>query len=174
MYVLEAAPFNHLPSILSSSLPSVVSLTLEALTFYLNSYIAHWIQTWILDVLSCSAVSDSCDPMDCSRAGSSVHGIFQARILEWVAISFSRDIYTNIFLFGLVCSTLWESSMMLHVEVVHSFSLLFSFPLNDYTRFLVTYTVKGHLDCPHLWLFWILLLHMLLSMTSQGLMYLFL
>ena len=31
-----------------------------------------------------------CDPMDCSPPGSSVHGIFQARILEWVAISFSR------------------------------------------------------------------------------------
>ena len=31
-----------------------------------------------------------CNPMDCSLPGSSVHGIFQARILEWVAISFSR------------------------------------------------------------------------------------
>ena len=31
-----------------------------------------------------------CDPMDCSLSGSSVHGIFQARILEWGAISFSR------------------------------------------------------------------------------------
>ena len=31
-----------------------------------------------------------CDPMDCSLPGSSVHGIFQARELEWVAISFSR------------------------------------------------------------------------------------
>ena len=31
-----------------------------------------------------------CDPMDCSPPGSYVHGIFQARILEWVAISFSR------------------------------------------------------------------------------------
>ena len=30
------------------------------------------------------------DPMDCSLPGSSVHGIFQARILEWVAIPFSR------------------------------------------------------------------------------------
>ena len=30
-----------------------------------------------------------CNPMDCSRPGSSVHGIFQARTLEWVAISFS-------------------------------------------------------------------------------------
>ena len=31
-----------------------------------------------------------CDPMDCSPPGSSVHGILQARILEWVVISFSR------------------------------------------------------------------------------------
>ena len=30
------------------------------------------------------------DPMDCSLPGSSVHGIFQAKVLEWVAISFSR------------------------------------------------------------------------------------
>ena len=30
-----------------------------------------------------------CDPMDCNLPGSSVHGILQARILEWVAISFS-------------------------------------------------------------------------------------
>ena len=30
------------------------------------------------------------DPMDCGPPGSSVHGIFQARVLEWVAISFSR------------------------------------------------------------------------------------
>ena len=31
-----------------------------------------------------------CDPMDCSLPGFSVHGILQARTLEWVAISFSR------------------------------------------------------------------------------------
>ena len=31
-----------------------------------------------------------CDPMDDSLPGSTVHGIFQARILEWAAISFSR------------------------------------------------------------------------------------
>ena len=30
-----------------------------------------------------------CDPIDCSLPGSSIHGIFQARVLEWVAISFS-------------------------------------------------------------------------------------
>ena len=31
-----------------------------------------------------------CDPMDCSSLGSSVYGILQAKILEWVAIPFSR------------------------------------------------------------------------------------
>ena len=31
-----------------------------------------------------------CDPVDCSLPGSSVHGILQARVLEWVATSFSR------------------------------------------------------------------------------------
>ena len=35
-------------------------------------------------------MSDFCDPVDCSQPGFSVHGIFQARILEWFAISFSR------------------------------------------------------------------------------------
>ena len=34
-------------------------------------------------------LAEPCDPMDCSLPGSSVHGILQARILEWVAISFS-------------------------------------------------------------------------------------
>ena len=34
-----------------------------------------------------------CDPMDCSPPGSSVHGILQARILQWVAIPFSSSIF---------------------------------------------------------------------------------
>ena len=34
-----------------------------------------------------------CDPMDCSPSGSSIHGIFQARILEQVAVSSSRGIF---------------------------------------------------------------------------------
>ena len=44
--------------------------------------------------MDCSLPAQSCptlcDPLDCSLPGSSVHGIFQARILEWVAISFYR------------------------------------------------------------------------------------
>ena len=35
-----------------------------------------------------------CDPMDYSLAGPSVHGILQARVLEWDAIAFSRYMYT--------------------------------------------------------------------------------
>ena len=34
-----------------------------------------------------------CDPMDCSPPGSSVHGTLQERILQWVAITFSRASY---------------------------------------------------------------------------------
>ena len=41
-----------------------------------------------------SEVAQSCptlsDPMDCSLSGSSIHEIFQARVLEWVAIAFSN------------------------------------------------------------------------------------
>ena len=37
-----------------------------------------------------SIMSDSLWPMDCSLPGYSIHGIFQARVLEWIAISFSR------------------------------------------------------------------------------------
>ena len=46
-----------------------------------------------MNVKSESEVAQSCltlsDPMDCSLPGSSVHGIFQARVLEWGAIAFS-------------------------------------------------------------------------------------
>ena len=42
-----------------------------------------------------SEVTQSCptlsDPMDCSLPGSSTHGIFQARVLEWAAIAFSAS-----------------------------------------------------------------------------------
>ena len=49
-----------------------------------------------MKVKSESEVAQSCltpsDPMDCSLPGSSVHGIFQARVLDWVAIAFSEHI----------------------------------------------------------------------------------
>ena len=44
----------------------------------------------VLGAQSLSCVQFFCDPLDCSPPGSSVRGIFQARILEWAAISSSR------------------------------------------------------------------------------------
>jgi len=78
-----------------------------------------------MKVKSESEVTQSCptssDPMDCSLPGSPVHGIFQARVLEWVAIAFSvsqlyvnkffkekkRYIYPNVH-----CSTIYNSQDM--------------------------------------------------------------
>ena len=51
----------------------------------------HWLNghevKWSEIVQSCPTL---CNPMDCSLPGSSVHRIFQARVLEWIAISFAR------------------------------------------------------------------------------------
>ena len=67
-----------------------------------------------MKVKSQSEVTQSCptlsDPMDCSPPGSSVHGIFQARVLEWGAIAFStQTLEKNPFLFQLLGATriLW-------------------------------------------------------------------
>ena len=67
----------------------------------------HWVGCHFLlqcmKVKSESQVAQSCptlcDPMDCSLPGSSIHGIFQARVLEWGAIAFSDlsfNFYYNI------------------------------------------------------------------------------
>ena len=58
----------------------------------LNSIVFMFLRSLIKErgsevVQSCPTL---CDPMDCSLPGFSMHGIFQARILEWFAISFSR------------------------------------------------------------------------------------
>ena len=43
-------------------------------------------------MVSCSVVSNFCDPVDSSTPSSSVHSVLQARIMKWVAISFSGDL----------------------------------------------------------------------------------
>ena len=55
-----------------------------------------------------------CVPMDCSLPGSSIHGIFQARIWEWVAISFSRRSswprdWTQVSCIEGICFTIWAT-----------------------------------------------------------------
>ena len=58
-----------------------------------------------MKVKSESEVAQSCltfsDPMDCSLPGSSVHGTFQARVLEWGAIAFSIRPFTSLNFIGL-------------------------------------------------------------------------
>ena len=57
--------------------------------FILSAFNYHCYFIHVLSELSQSCPT-LCDPMDCSLSGSSVHGIFPARVLEWIAISFSR------------------------------------------------------------------------------------
>ena len=62
---------------------SLLNLSLTKLVYYLKK-IAFESESEVTQ--SCPTLSD---PMDCSPPGSSVHGIFQARVLEWGAIAFS-------------------------------------------------------------------------------------
>ena len=56
-------------------------------TYSLNNLHLWYVLVCLLSRFSCVRL---CDPMDFSQPGSSVHGILQARILEWVALPFSR------------------------------------------------------------------------------------
>ena len=77
--------FNFLRSLLKICLFQFITTYLFLVC---ESVFEHWFyQTEVLAALSCLTL---CDPMDYSPPGSSVHGILRARILEWVAISFSR------------------------------------------------------------------------------------
>ena len=67
----------------------------------------------VLRVKSLQSCSTLCNPMDCSLPGSSVQGIFQARILEWLAMPSSRGIFpsrdcTHISYISCTTSTTWE------------------------------------------------------------------
>ena len=59
-----------------------------SLSFELSSFI-FLLHKWVRSEVAQSCLT-LCDPMDCSLPGSCVHGIFQARVLEWVALSFFR------------------------------------------------------------------------------------
>ena len=68
-----------------------------------------------------------CDPVDCSPPGSSIHGILQAGILEWVAISFSRGSswtrdQTQVSRIAGRCFNLWATREALHIYVVEYYS----------------------------------------------------
>ena len=71
-----------------------------------------------------------CNSMDCSLPGSSVHGILQGRILEWLAILLSR-----------------ESSWPRDQTQVLCTACRFFYPLNHQGRPLVVYTISNHHYC---------------------------
>ena len=94
---------------LSSSSLTIISILLSRMyselfisgLVFFNSRISVWLLLMIsgsvvlqVNEVKWSEVAQSCltlcNPLDCSLPGSSVHGIFQARVLEWIAISFSR------------------------------------------------------------------------------------
>ena len=64
-----------------------------------------------------------CDPMDCSLPGSSVHGVLQARILEWGAISFS-NIHTSIYKIN-------EGLILRKAMATHSSTLAWKIPWTE-------------------------------------------
>ena len=70
-----------------------------------------------MKVKSESEVAQSCptpsDPMDCSLPGSSVHGICQARVLEWGAIAFSNKTYNGMLLLLFE----WAEQLLMFVDL---------------------------------------------------------
>ena len=87
-------PYLGLHSLLTSIPQQPFSRLWSQISLDLNPAFTTWLlyhlvqDEWMNEVAQlCSTL---CDPMDCSLPGSSVHGIFQAMVLEWIAISFSR------------------------------------------------------------------------------------
>ena len=87
--ILNRSTFPSLPQLLTSSSAAcdMFSNTCQPYVFWVFFF-----RTYMFCecMCVCLVVSDYCDPMDSSPPASSVHGIPQVRILEWVVISFSR------------------------------------------------------------------------------------
>ena len=86
------------------------------------NFLSVWVPEWLICVCVCVPAQSCmtlCDPLDRSPPASSVHGVFQARVLEGVVVSFSRGSSrprdgSYIFSTGrqtLNCCTTWEAGM---------------------------------------------------------------
>ena len=92
-------------------------------------------------------VAQSCltlsDPMDYSLPGSSIHGIFQARVLEWGAIAFSWNTYKCIYYYTYICAVLSRFSCVWLIvtlwTVAHQAPLSVAFSRQEY---------RSGLPCP--------------------------
>ena len=96
-----------------------------------------------MKVKSESEVTQSCptlsDPMDCSLRGFSIHRVFQARVLEWVAIAFSERRTLNILNYSLL-SKISPGGILrqsrLFILLIYSFISCFHWPLVLFSLFL--------------------------------------
>ena len=111
---------------------------------YLNTYPSDT-YTYICAVLSFSVMSNALWPQDCSLSGTSVDGLLQARMLEWVAMPFSRGIFP----------TQRSNSGLLHCSRIlyhlsHQGSLYIYIYIYIYTYFKfikLTHPFENSLDC---------------------------
>ena len=90
-----------------------------------------------MKVKSESEVAQSCltlrDPMDCSLLGSSAHGIFQARVLEWSAIAFSKFLVYNLVIgYYILFKPITRINLVTkyyHIKILHGYWLSSSYCL---------------------------------------------
>ena len=82
-----ADPSGEIKAIKKTRVMCVYMCVFKAIKFIRSNFSKKKKERKKENLLSCLTL---CDSMDCSLPGSSVHGIFQAKILEWIAISFSR------------------------------------------------------------------------------------
>ena len=98
-----------------------------------------------MKVKSESEVAQSCptlsDPMDCSPPGSSIHGIFQARVLEWGAIAFSFHVL------AIVNSAVMNIRVHVSLSILVSLASLTTYILRKYSSIPIVCKLSRNLFC---------------------------
>ena len=100
---------------------------------------------------SCPAL---CKPMDCSLPGSSLHGIFQAIVLEWGAISFSRAAsrprdWTQVSCIVDRCFTIWATRASIHILLLLTSMLSHYLLKNICSLSLFIFLITPAVFCPY-------------------------
>ena len=109
---------------------------------YVHIMLVVWSQSYLL-LFSHQACPTFCDPMDCSPPSFSAHGMFQARIQEWVSSSFSRASLQPYSSKNFLATKFWTSFFLFSLLLsLHSFlisSLFLSFLLYIFYSFLLNF-----------------------------------
>ena len=131
--------------------------TMSLLTTYSMFYVSTIVLLLKTHYLCCSTLIESesevaqscltlCDPVDCNLLGFSVHGILQARILEWIAISFSRGSswpkdQTPVSRIGGRCFNLWATREGFLISPCYSWELCIQMDI----AFIISLPLASHL-----------------------------